>query len=122
MAEKLEMSDLDIAEEAVENVANLDIAEEALENVVVNHYQSFPFSPYRVHSSDKDKIFSGPLISKFLNCVAEVDKKVAEHYQVENLVQTMTDKDYAPLSSHCVRALCDKMYDKRKAAALEIEK
>ena len=32
------------------------------------------------------------------------------------------DKDYAPLSQHCVRALCDKMYDKRKAAALEIEK
>ena len=32
------------------------------------------------------------------------------------------DKDYAPLSAHCVRALCDKMYEKRKAAALEIEK
>ena len=34
----------------------------------------------------------------------------------------MTDKDYAPLSAHCVKALCDKMYEKRKAAALEIEK
>ena len=34
----------------------------------------------------------------------------------------MTDKDYAPLSAHCVRALMDKMYEKRKAAALEIEK
>ena len=34
----------------------------------------------------------------------------------------MMDKDYAPLSAHCVRALCDKMYEKRKAAALEIEK
>ena len=32
------------------------------------------------------------------------------------------DEDYAPLSAHCVRALCDKMYEKRKAAALEIEK
>ena len=32
------------------------------------------------------------------------------------------DKDYAPLTQHCVRALCDKMYEKRKAAALEIEK
>lgn len=32
------------------------------------------------------------------------------------------DRDYAPLSAACVRALNDKMYDKRKAAALEIEK
>uniref|UniRef100_A0A8D8WR57 Protein VAC14 homolog n=1 Tax=Cacopsylla melanoneura TaxID=428564 RepID=A0A8D8WR57_9HEMI len=32
------------------------------------------------------------------------------------------DKDYAPLSTACVRALNDKMYDKRKLAALEIEK
>ncbi|KAJ1524324.1 hypothetical protein ONE63_010831 [Megalurothrips usitatus] len=34
----------------------------------------------------------------------------------------MSEKDYAPLSSACVRALNDKIYDKRKAAALEIEK
>ncbi|XP_065168926.1 protein VAC14 homolog isoform X2 [Atheta coriaria] len=34
----------------------------------------------------------------------------------------MTDKDYAPLSAACVRALHDKLYDKRKLAALEIEK
>ncbi|XP_050300937.1 protein VAC14 homolog isoform X2 [Anthonomus grandis grandis] len=34
----------------------------------------------------------------------------------------MSDKDYAPLSAACVRALNDKLYDKRKAAALEIEK
>ncbi|CAA9995332.1 unnamed protein product [Nesidiocoris tenuis] len=35
----------------------------------------------------------------------------------------MADKDmYAPLSSACVRALTDKQYDKRKAAATEIEK
>lgn len=34
----------------------------------------------------------------------------------------MTDKDFAPLSTACVRALNDKIYDKRKAAALEIEK
>ena len=32
------------------------------------------------------------------------------------------DSDYAPLTSQCVRALSDKVYDKRKAAALEIEK
>lgn len=34
----------------------------------------------------------------------------------------MSDKDYAPLSAACVRALNDKLYDKRKTAALEIEK
>lgn len=34
----------------------------------------------------------------------------------------MSEKEYAPLSSACVRALNDKIYDKRKAAALEIEK
>ncbi|KAK9497098.1 hypothetical protein O3M35_004475 [Rhynocoris fuscipes] len=34
----------------------------------------------------------------------------------------MTDRDYAPLSVACVRALIDKQYDKRKAAASEIEK
>ena len=34
----------------------------------------------------------------------------------------MADKDYAPLSSACVRALNDRLYEKRKAAALEIEK
>ncbi|XP_067131092.1 protein VAC14 homolog isoform X2 [Centruroides vittatus] len=34
----------------------------------------------------------------------------------------MSEKDFAPLSAACVRALNDKMYDKRKAAALEIEK
>ncbi|XP_046661939.1 protein VAC14 homolog [Homalodisca vitripennis] len=34
----------------------------------------------------------------------------------------MSERDYAPLSPACVRALNDKLYDKRKAAALEIEK
>ncbi|KAG5896407.1 hypothetical protein JTB14_022492 [Gonioctena quinquepunctata] len=34
----------------------------------------------------------------------------------------MSEKDYAPLSSACVRALNDKLYDRRKTAALEIEK
>ncbi|XP_023342024.1 protein VAC14 homolog [Eurytemora carolleeae] len=34
----------------------------------------------------------------------------------------MADKDYAPLSTACVRALNDRMYERRKAAALEIEK
>lgn len=29
---------------------------------------------------------------------------------------------YAPLSEACAKALSDKTYDKRKAAALEIEK
>ncbi|CAH0713043.1 unnamed protein product, partial [Brenthis ino] len=34
----------------------------------------------------------------------------------------MTERDYAPLSSACVRGLCDKFYDKRKFAGVEIEK
>ncbi|KAL3288363.1 hypothetical protein HHI36_002811 [Cryptolaemus montrouzieri] len=34
----------------------------------------------------------------------------------------MSERDYAPLSTACVRALHDKLYDKRKTAALEIEK
>lgn len=34
----------------------------------------------------------------------------------------MSERDYAPLSAACVRSLNDKMYEKRKAAALEIEK
>ncbi|ESO93069.1 hypothetical protein LOTGIDRAFT_119746 [Lottia gigantea] len=34
----------------------------------------------------------------------------------------MTDKEFYPLTSACVRALNDKLYDKRKGAALEIEK
>lgn len=34
----------------------------------------------------------------------------------------MSEKDYAPLSSACVRALNEKLYDRRKTAALEIEK
>ncbi|GBN00640.1 Protein VAC14 [Araneus ventricosus] len=34
----------------------------------------------------------------------------------------MSEKDYAPLSTYCVRALNDKLYEKRKTAALEIEK
>lgn len=34
----------------------------------------------------------------------------------------MSEKEYAPLSSACVRALHDKLYEKRKTAALEIEK
>ncbi|XP_060832222.1 protein VAC14 homolog [Bombus pascuorum] len=34
----------------------------------------------------------------------------------------MSERDYAPLSAACVRSLNDKLYEKRKAAALEIEK
>ncbi|CAG4948089.1 unnamed protein product [Colias eurytheme] len=34
----------------------------------------------------------------------------------------MTERDYAPLSSACVRGLCDKVYEKRKFAGGEIEK
>ncbi|KAL3195640.1 hypothetical protein MRX96_001773 [Rhipicephalus microplus] len=34
----------------------------------------------------------------------------------------LTEKDFAPLSAACVRALSDKLYEKRKTAALEIEK
>ncbi|XP_059156655.1 protein VAC14 homolog [Physella acuta] len=34
----------------------------------------------------------------------------------------MTDKEHAPLTASCVRALVDKLYEKRKSAALEIER
>ncbi|XP_022117353.2 protein VAC14 homolog [Pieris rapae] len=34
----------------------------------------------------------------------------------------MTERDYAPLSPACVRGLCDKIYEKRKFAGVEIEK
>lgn len=34
----------------------------------------------------------------------------------------ISERDYAPLSPACVRSLNDKLYEKRKAAALEIEK
>lgn len=34
----------------------------------------------------------------------------------------MSEKDFAPLSPACVRMLNEKVYDKRKPAALEIEK
>jgi vacuole morphology and inheritance protein 14 len=34
----------------------------------------------------------------------------------------MNERDFAPLSAACVRALNDKLYEKRKSAALEIEK
>ena len=81
-------------------------------------YYSFPpYSPYRDRTtSDKDKnILSG--LSHFI----DIGSKKSPNVEI-NTTKTMTDKDYAPLSSHCVRALCDKMYDKRKAAALEIEK
>lgn len=34
----------------------------------------------------------------------------------------MAERDYSPLNASCVRALNDKLYEKRKVAALEIEK
>ncbi|PVD20795.1 hypothetical protein C0Q70_18956 [Pomacea canaliculata] len=34
----------------------------------------------------------------------------------------MSDKDFAPLTAACVRSLNDKLYEKRKSAALEIER
>ncbi|XP_034938910.1 protein VAC14 homolog [Chelonus insularis] len=34
----------------------------------------------------------------------------------------MSERDYAPLSAACVRSLSDKVYEKRKLAAVEIEK
>ncbi|XP_012546864.1 protein VAC14 homolog isoform X2 [Bombyx mori] len=34
----------------------------------------------------------------------------------------MSERDYAPLSIACVRGLCDKLYEKRKVAGVEIEK
>jgi len=34
----------------------------------------------------------------------------------------MTDKEYAPLTTVCVKALNDKLYERRKVGALEIER
>ncbi|CAF4414021.1 unnamed protein product, partial [Rotaria sp. Silwood2] len=34
----------------------------------------------------------------------------------------MSDRDYLPLSATLVKTLTDKLYEKRKTAALEIEK
>ena len=34
----------------------------------------------------------------------------------------MNDKEYAPLSPQCVRNLNDKLYEKRKTGALEVER
>lgn len=34
----------------------------------------------------------------------------------------MSERDYAPLSIACVRGLCEKIYEKRKFAGVEIEK
>ena len=34
----------------------------------------------------------------------------------------MSEKDYSPLSASCVRGLNDKLYEKRKVSALEIER
>ena len=34
----------------------------------------------------------------------------------------MADKEYSPLSALCVRSLNDKLYEKRKQGALEIER
>ena len=94
----------------------LDQAEEASNKnafkVIPNAYQSFP---YRKNSRSPDK---GRLWS-FSSGISQFSNRQIEDL---NIIQNMSDKDYAPLSSHCVRALCDKMYDKRKAAALEIEK
>jgi len=47
------------------------------------------------------------------------------HQLVKNLfisTPNMSEKDYPPLSNACFRALVDKMPEKRKAAALEVEK
>ena len=40
----------------------------------------------------------------------------------ETSCAAMADREYAPLSAVCVRTLSDKVYEKRKAAAFEIEK
>ena len=64
---------------------------------------------------------SRSFFSDFFNPVVQ-EEQVQNKKEVEKFDIHIMDKDYAPLSQHCVRALCDKMYDKRKAAALEIEK
>ena len=66
--------------------------------------------------------FKNQILTNFLYFSGEKDERKAQLDLRLIPFFKMTDKDYAPLSAHCVRALCDKMYDKRKAAALEIEK
>lgn len=45
-----------------------------------------------------------------------------KHSTSSHIPVKMTEKDYTPLNSACVRALNDKLYEKRKVAALEIER
>ena len=54
--------------------------------------------------------------------MSDVKKPLSSSRGFEPATVEMGEVSYAPLSSACVRALTDKMYDKRKAAALEIEK
>ena len=54
----------------------------------------------------------------------QLHKKVSKFFLIAfdiNIAMT-PERDYAPLSAACVRSLSDKLYEKRKAAALEIEK
>lgn len=102
-------------------------AEEA-EEEFKSGYESLPIQPKAPRRKFSiNKIISG--IGHLLkpNACSPVGKKSNLNEKEDELdpevwFKTMADKDYAPLSSHCVRALCDKMYDKRKAAAVEIEK
>ena len=108
-------------------------AEEADEEPFKSGYESLPFQPKKPRRKlSLHKIISG--IGHLLGANAgsspvagkknQLNGKEEEpdQFDPEVWLKTMADKDYAPLSSHCVRALCDKMYDKRKAAAVEIEK
>lgn len=57
-------------------------------------------------------------VKQDFNEFIKVDQK-----SVDNIaIPMITERDYAPLSAACVRSLSDKLYEKRKAAALEIEK
>jgi len=48
---------------------------------------------------------------------------VVQQPEVRNISRRMmSERDYAPLSAACVRSLNDKLYEKRKPAAVEIEK
>ena len=110
-----------LASESVEE------AEEADEEFK-SGYESLPIHPKAPRRKfSLNKIISG--IGHLLkpNACSPVGKKNnlkgnEDEFDPEVWFKTMADKDYAPLSSHCVRALCDKMYDIRKAAAVEIEK
>ena len=106
---------------------SVEEAEEADEDFK-SGYESLPIQPKSLRRNfSLNRIISGIGHLLVPNACSPVGRRInifgkADKFDSKVWFKAMADKDYAPLSSHCVRALCDKMYDKRKAAAVEIEK